>query len=94
MEQNQKASDERKAERARNRRRTAAAFGDLLRQLRNERGLSQLDLALEADLDQSYVALMERGARQPTLHTLLSLARALERPVVELIEPVERRLRR
>lgn len=53
------------------------AFGDLLRQLREERGLSQAQLALESDVDQTFVSLLERGRRQPTLGTLFALCDAL-----------------
>lgn len=84
----------RDAEMTRARRRTAKIFGGVLRGLRKEQKLSQMELALEAELDRSYISLMERGIRQPSLHTLLTLARVLERPVMELIAPVERKLRR
>ena len=53
------------------------AFGDLLKQLREERGLSQAQLALESDVDQTFVSLLERGRRQPTLATLFALCDAL-----------------
>ena len=53
------------------------AFGDLLRALREERGLSQAQLALESEVDQTFVSLLERGRRQPTLMTLFALCDAL-----------------
>lgn len=53
------------------------AFGDLLRELREERGLSQAQLALESEVDQTFVSLLERGRRQPTLITLFALCDAL-----------------
>jgi transcriptional regulator with XRE-family HTH domain len=53
------------------------AFGDLLRNLREQRGLSQSQLALESGLDQTFVSLLERGQRQPTLTTLFALCDAL-----------------
>jgi transcriptional regulator with XRE-family HTH domain len=53
------------------------AFGNLLRELREERGLSQGQLALESELDQTFVSLLERGRRQPTLVTLFALCDAL-----------------
>ena len=53
------------------------AFGDLLRELREERGMSQAQLALESELDQTFVSLLERGRRQPTLATLFALCDAL-----------------
>jgi len=54
-----------------------AAFGALLRKLREERGLSQAQLALESELDQTFVSLLERGRRQPTLGTLFAICDAL-----------------
>ena len=53
------------------------AFGDLLKRLREERGLSQAQLALESEVDQTFVSLLERGRRQPTLGTLFALCDAL-----------------
>jgi transcriptional regulator with XRE-family HTH domain len=54
-----------------------SAFGALLKELREERGLSQAQLALESELDQTFVSLLERGRRQPTLATLFALCDAL-----------------
>jgi len=53
------------------------SFGALLKQLREERGLSQAQLALDSELDQTFVSLLERGRRQPTLRTLFALCDAL-----------------
>lgn len=54
------------------------AFGRALRRFRLERGLSQDKLAILAGLDRTYVSLLERGLRQPSLTTLLGLADCLE----------------
>lgn len=54
-----------------------AAFGELLKDLREERGLSQSQLALEAELDQSFLSLIERGERQPSLASLFAICDAL-----------------
>jgi transcriptional regulator with XRE-family HTH domain len=56
----------------------AAAFGEVLRDLRRKAGLSQEALAGAADVDRTYVSLLERGQRQPTLETLFRLAGALD----------------
>ena len=48
----------------------AVAFGRVLRELRQERGLSQEALALEADLQRNYISLIERGVNQPTITTI------------------------
>ena len=61
------------------------AFGMVLRQVRTSRGLSQQDLALESDLDRTYISLLERGLRQPTLTTLIALASALDRDAAGLV---------
>lgn len=62
------------------------AFGEVLRQVRVGRGISQQDLALEADLDRTYISLLERGLRQPTLTTLIVLAKALGSDAPDLVE--------
>ncbi|WP_083490012.1 helix-turn-helix domain-containing protein [Stenotrophomonas daejeonensis] len=54
------------------------AFGEALREVRAGRGLSQQDLALESELDRTYISLLERGLRQPTITTLIALADALD----------------
>ena len=50
------------------------AFGIVLRDLRHARSLSQEALALESDLDRTFISLMERGLRQPSLTTVLQLS--------------------
>ena len=50
------------------------AFGIVLRDLRRARSLSQEALALESDLDRTFISLMERGLRQPSLTTVLQLS--------------------
>jgi transcriptional regulator with XRE-family HTH domain len=54
------------------------AFGEVLRDYRTKAGISQENLALKADLDRTYISLLERGLRQPTLETLFRLAGVLE----------------
>ena len=56
-------------------------FGKILRELRKKRGFTQEELAHRANLDRTYIGMLERGERQPTLDTLFALAKALkERP--------------
>ncbi len=69
------------------------AFGKELRALRNKQGLSQEALALECDLDRTFISLLERGKRQPTLETLFKLAAKLDTAPSEIIEKMEQRLR-
>ncbi|NMX77820.1 helix-turn-helix transcriptional regulator [Pseudomonas sp. WS 5532] len=61
-----------------------AAFGRVLAELRRKRGLSQEKLGFEAEVDRTFISLLERGRRSPTLDTIFSLSRALDIPFTEL----------
>lgn len=53
-------------------------LGDRVRILREQKGWSQQDLADRANLDSSYISLLETGRRKnPGFETLLKIARAL-----------------
>jgi transcriptional regulator with XRE-family HTH domain len=52
-------------------------LGLRIRSLRHAKGWSQERLAEEADLDRSYIAGIEVGARNPSLKALERLAKAL-----------------
>jgi len=54
------------------------AFGEVLKRHRSRSKLSQNKLAELSELDRTYVSLLERGLRQPTLLTLIKLAGALK----------------
>lgn len=56
----------------------ALAFGKVLRQKRKEAGLTQEQLAFQADVQRNYVSLIERGVNQPTITVIFKLAKALE----------------
>lgn len=66
------------------------AFGELLKELREERGLSQSRLALEAELDQSFLSLIERGDRQPSLASLFAICDALKIDADEVVRRLAR----
>ncbi len=55
----------------------AIAFGDVLRAARVQLGISQEALGLACDMDRTYVSLLERGERQPTLGTIFALSQQL-----------------
>jgi len=56
----------------------AAIFGQNVRAARERRHLTQAKLARAAGLSKAGLSLIERGVRETTIDTLLSLARALE----------------
>lgn len=53
------------------------AFAQVLRDARAEKGLTQEQLAFAADVDRTFVGLLETGKRQPTLSVIFALARSL-----------------
>jgi transcriptional regulator with XRE-family HTH domain len=53
-------------------------FGDHLRILRMEKGLSQEQLALKAEISKNQVGNIERGEVNVTLITVTALSKALE----------------
>ncbi len=60
-------------------------FGKQLERLRTHRGLTQDQLAVKAGLVRVYVTKLELGEHDPTLGTLVRLAKALRVPVTELL---------
>jgi len=54
-----------------------------LRRVRVERGLSQEALAVDAEIDRTYVSRLERNMENPTVAVLERLARALGVGIVE-----------
>ena len=70
------------------------AFGDAIRARRKERGLSQEAFADEIPLYRSYLADVERGARNLGLVNSLRIARALSVPLSQLLADAEERLGR
>ncbi|WP_321887734.1 helix-turn-helix domain-containing protein [Paraburkholderia bannensis] len=60
-----------------------AGFGKLLRYWRDVRGVSQLDLSLEAGISQRQISFIESGRSVPGRGTLLTLAQALDVPLRE-----------
>ena len=67
----------------------AIIFGNVLRMKRKEIGLTQEQLAFESDLQRVYISILELGHQQPSLSTILKLAKGLNCPAAELIEAVE-----
>ena len=62
---------------------TAQPVGDLLREWRQRRRLSQLDLAGEADISTRHLSFVESGRAQPSRDMVLHLAERLDVPLRE-----------
>lgn len=65
------------------------AFGKILKKERNNKSLSQEELAYLSDLDRTYISLLERGKRQPSLKTIFMLASTLDILPSEIMIKVE-----
>ena len=67
----------------------ATAFGRTLRRLRKASGLTQEGLGFEADVQRTYVSILELGQQVPSLATLFKLSNALHLPASEFVRMVE-----
>ena len=67
----------------------AVAFGKVLRNLRQEAGLTQEELGFDADLRRTYISILELGQQQPSLATILKLAKPLKRSAQDIVGLVE-----
>lgn len=64
-------------------------FGTVLRRYRKLCNLSQEDLALQSNLDRTYISLLETGKRSPTINTLFAICETLNIKPSDLIKEVE-----
>jgi transcriptional regulator with XRE-family HTH domain len=62
---------------------TKGKAGELLREWRNRRRMSQLDLALEANVSARHLSFVETGRSQPSREMVLTLAEHLQVPLRE-----------
>jgi transcriptional regulator with XRE-family HTH domain len=62
---------------------TTSTFGTLLREWRQRRRMSQLDLALDADISARHLSFVETGKSQPSRDMVLRLAERLDVPLRE-----------
>ena len=67
-----------------------ASFGPVLRAQRHQKGFSQEELAHRVGLDRTYISLLERGLRQPTLGTIVKISSALEMPPEDFVAELGR----
>lgn len=65
-------------------------FGAALRRVRLAAGMTQEQLALESGVQRNFISLIELGQNQPTIGTIVKLARALGMKGSELVAEAER----
>ncbi|OQX23033.1 MAG: hypothetical protein BWK80_28115 [Desulfobacteraceae bacterium IS3] len=65
------------------------AFGQVVKELRGKRKLSQEALSFEADLHRTYISQLERGIKSPSLNTMQKLSKVLGVSLTELMNLVE-----
>lgn len=70
------------------------AFGQTLRRLRLQAGVSQEQLAVQSGLHRNYVGMIERGERNASLATIEALSAALHMRPSELVKAAEEVLQR
>jgi len=64
-------------------------FGVVIRRLRIEKGISQEKLALNADIDRTYISDIEKGNRNVSIEMIERLANFFQISVSELLKKVE-----
>lgn len=67
------------------------AFGAELRVVREEVGLTQEDLASRAEVHRTYISLLERGLKSPTLSVIDRLAAAVGLSASSMVAAAEKR---
>ena len=70
----------------------AVAFGRVLRRLRRKKGYTQEALGFEAELRRTFVSVLELGQQQPSLTTILKLARVLDTRPGKILDLVEQEI--
>jgi transcriptional regulator with XRE-family HTH domain len=73
--------------------RLVAAFAAVLRERRENAGLTQEDLAERADVSARFISFLENGRRQPSLSALAALSDGVGASMSEFIGAVEGRYR-
>ncbi|SMQ85049.1 Helix-turn-helix domain-containing protein [Bacillus sp. OV166] len=68
---------------------TYAHFGIVLRKLRNAQQLSQEALADRCSRHTSYISLLERNCKNPSLDTIVALAHGLDMRASDMLKEIE-----
>lgn len=60
-------------------------FGDRLQKVRKSKNISQEELAAKLSMHRTYIGMIERGERNPTIRTLYKIAKALKVKASDLL---------
>jgi transcriptional regulator with XRE-family HTH domain len=71
----------------------SSKFGEVIRELRKERSLSQEELADKADVHRTYIGMIERGEKNITLENIQKLAKALNVSLKSVFEKLDKILK-
>lgn len=66
--------------------RVLITFGERVRQLRKQKGLSQESLSFKADLHRTYIGMIERAEKNITLTNIEKIAKALDVNIKTLLD--------
>ncbi len=66
-----------------------AKLGQTIKAKRLHIGLSQEELADRCGFDRTYISMLERGKRNPSLVNLIRLAKGLSTPVATLVRSLD-----
>ena len=66
------------------------AFGRVLRDIRKAQSMSQDDLGAKSGYHRTYIGMLERGEKSPSLRTIFNLASTLKVDSSEIVKQVER----
>lgn len=64
-------------------------IGDSIRKLRHEKNISQEKLALEIDMDRTYLASVENGKRNISINNIYKIAKGLDVKISDLVKDID-----
>lgn len=67
-------------------------FGEVLRELRIKKDLTQQQLADYSGMDRAYISELERGLLLPSLETIFKLAKNLRVKPSDIVDAVDQRI--
>ena len=80
-----------KTQRERTQNRIRHAFGKVLREYRNKRGMTQEALGFDSGYHSTWISQLERGLKQPSLATVFIIANQLGVKPDEMIKAVDKK---